>query len=69
MASPASELLSAREMDVLRLISHGLSDAEVASRLFLSPHTVRAHVRSIYSKIGVTSRSAATRYAAENGIA
>jgi len=68
-ASPASDLLSAREMDVLRLISHGLSDAEVASRLFLSPHTVRAHVRSIYSKIGVTSRSAATRYAAENGIA
>jgi predicted ATPase/DNA-binding CsgD family transcriptional regulator len=66
--SPPSDLLSAREMDVLRLISRGLSDAEVANRLFLSPHTVRAHVRSIYSKIGVTSRSAATRYAAENGI-
>jgi DNA-binding CsgD family transcriptional regulator len=68
-ASPHSDLLSAREMDVLRLISRGLSDAEVAGRLYLSPHTVRAHVRSIYSKIGVTSRSAATRYAAENGIA
>ncbi|MEO8285589.1 MAG: tetratricopeptide repeat protein [Chloroflexota bacterium] len=60
--------LSARELDVLRLIGQGLSDANVAAQLCLSPHTVRAHLRSIYSKIGVTSRSAATRYAAENNI-
>jgi predicted ATPase/DNA-binding CsgD family transcriptional regulator len=60
--------LSARELDVLRLIAEGLSDADVASRLILSPHTVRAHLRNIYSKIGVASRSAATRYAADHGL-
>ena len=62
------DVLSARELDVLRLVAQGLSDAEVASQLYLSPHTVRAHIRSIYSKIGVGSRSAATRYAAEHGL-
>ena len=46
----------------------GLSDADVASRLVLSPHTVRAHLRNIYSKIGVVSRSAATRYAADHDL-
>jgi DNA-binding CsgD family transcriptional regulator len=64
----APDLLSAREMDVLRLIASGLSDADVAARLYLSPHTVRAHIRSIYSKIGVASRSAATRFAVDNNI-
>jgi ATP/maltotriose-dependent transcriptional regulator MalT len=64
----ASDVLSAREMDVLRLIATGLSDADVAARLYLSPHTVRAHIRSIYSKIGVASRSAATRFAADNNL-
>jgi predicted ATPase/DNA-binding CsgD family transcriptional regulator len=62
------DVLSAREMDVLRLVGRGLSDADVARELNVSPHTVRAHIRSIYSKIGLGSRSAATRYAAERGI-
>jgi predicted ATPase/DNA-binding CsgD family transcriptional regulator len=60
--------LSARELDVLRLVAEGLSDADVAMRLVLSPHTVRAHLRNIYSKIGVASRSAATRYAADHNL-
>ena len=60
--------LSARELAVLRLVAEGLSDADVASRLVLSPHTVRAHLRNIYSKIGVVSRSAATRYAADHDL-
>jgi DNA-binding CsgD family transcriptional regulator len=67
-SSASPDTLSAREMDVLKLLSRGLSDADVAAQLYLSPHTVRAHIRSIYSKIGVASRSAATRYAADNNI-
>jgi len=58
--------LSARELEVLRLIAQGLTDAQIAEHLVLSLHTVHAHLRTIYSKLGVTSRSAATRYAFEH---
>jgi DNA-binding CsgD family transcriptional regulator len=57
--------LSAREIEVLRLVAEGLTDAEVAERLYLSPRTVGGHLRSIYNKLGVSSRSAATRFAIE----
>ncbi len=60
--------LTAREVDVLRLVAVGLSDAEVAKRLFLSVRTVNAHLRSIYRKAGVRSRAAAGRFAEENGL-
>jgi predicted ATPase/DNA-binding CsgD family transcriptional regulator len=58
--------LTAREVDVLRLVARGLTDAQVAERLVLSPRTVNAHLRSIYSKLNVTSRTAATRCAVEH---
>lgn len=58
--------LTAREVDVLRLVAHGLSDKDVAERLVLSPRTVNAHLTSIYSKLDVNSRVAATRFAIEN---
>ena len=58
--------LTAREVDVLRLVARGLTDAQVAERLVLSPRTVNAHLRSIYGKLNVTSRAAATRYAVEH---
>ncbi|MDP9364081.1 MAG: response regulator transcription factor, partial [Chloroflexota bacterium] len=61
--------LSEREAEVLRLVASGLSNAEVAERLFLSPHTVNAHLRRIYDKLDVSSRSAATRFALEHGLA
>ena len=61
--------LSARELEVLRLVATGLSDAQVAERLVLSLRTVHSHVRSIYRKLGVSSRSAATRYAIRERIA
>lgn len=61
--------LTKREIDVLRLVSEGLMDAEVAERLFVSRRTVNTHLTSIYTKIGVTSRSAATRFAIEHGLA
>ena len=55
--------LSAREVEVLQLVAEGLSSAEVAERLVLSPRTVEQHLRSIYNKLGVSSRAAATRFA------
>ncbi len=61
-----SDGLTEREVEVLRLVSEGLTNAQVANRLVVSPYTVNMHLRSIYSKLGVPSRSAATRYAIEN---
>jgi ATP/maltotriose-dependent transcriptional regulator MalT len=60
--------LTTREVDVLRLVAEGLTNAGVAERLVLSPLTVNAYLRSIYSKLGVSSRSAATRWAITNGV-
>jgi DNA-binding CsgD family transcriptional regulator len=60
--------LTAREVEVLRLVAAGLTDAGVAARLVVSPHTVHVHLRSIYGKLGLSSRSAATRYAFEHDL-
>jgi predicted ATPase/DNA-binding CsgD family transcriptional regulator len=60
--------LSAREVDVLRLVATGMTNAEVADQLFLSPRTVHAHLHRIFGKIGVSSRAAATRFAVEHGL-
>ena len=60
--------LSAREVEVLRLVAEGLPDAQIAARLYLSPYTVKAHLRSIYGKLGVASRTAASRFAIERGL-
>jgi ATP/maltotriose-dependent transcriptional regulator MalT len=64
LTSPAG--LTTREVEVLRLLAKGLTDAQIAEHLVLSLHTVHAHLRTIYSKLGVTSRNAATRYAFEH---
>ncbi len=58
--------LTEREVEVLRLVAQGLTNAEVADRLILSPLTINAHLRSIYSKLEVTSRAAATRFALDH---
>jgi ATP/maltotriose-dependent transcriptional regulator MalT len=60
--------LTAREVEVLRLVATGYPDARIASELVLSPRTVNTHLRSIYAKLGVSSRSAATRYAFEQNL-
>jgi DNA-binding CsgD family transcriptional regulator len=60
--------LSERELEVLRLVAEGLTDAQVASRLYLSPRTVGFHLRSIYRKLGVPSRAAAARAAVERSL-
>ena len=61
--------LTAREVEVLRLVAQGMTNEQVAGKLVISPRTVDTHLTSIYSKIGVSSRSAATRYALEHHLA
>ena len=60
--------LSAREMEVLRLVASGLTDAQVAEQLVLSPRTIGTHLQSIYGKLGVNSRMAATHWALQHGL-
>lgn len=62
------ELLSKREAEVLRYIAAGLGNREIADRLFLSLHTVKAHARSIYDKLDAHSRTQAVAKARELGI-
>ena len=63
---PYPDGLTAREVEVLRVVAQGLTNEQVAERLIISPRTVDTHLTSIYSKIGVSSRVAATRYAIEH---
>jgi non-specific serine/threonine protein kinase len=58
--------LTAREIDVLRLLTQGLTTSHIAEQLTISPRTADAHLRSIYRKLAVTSRAAATRSAIEH---
>jgi len=58
--------LTAREVEVLRLMTLGLTYAQIAEQLVISRRTVNAHVTSIFSKLGVTSRAAATRFAIDH---
>jgi predicted ATPase/DNA-binding CsgD family transcriptional regulator len=60
--------LTPREVEVLRLLAQGLTSAQIAEQLVIGLVTVNSHVRSIYSKLGVSSRSAATRYAIEHNL-
>jgi len=63
---PPLDGLTAREVEVLRLVAMGLSKNQIAEKLVLSPNTVNVHIQSIYGKLGINSRSAATRYAIEH---
>jgi DNA-binding CsgD family transcriptional regulator len=65
LSTPAAghSLLSRREREVLRLIARGLSNQEIADALYISIRTVKAHVTNIFTKIDVSSRSAAAAWA------
>ena len=67
-SSPLIEPLSDREIEVLRLVAKGLANQVIATRLFLSVHTVKAHTRNIYSKLGVNNRTQAVDRARTLGI-
>jgi DNA-binding CsgD family transcriptional regulator/tetratricopeptide (TPR) repeat protein len=60
--------LTPRELEVLRLVAQGLSDAEIAERLVLSQHTVHRHVANVRAKLRLPSRAAAVAYAAQSGL-
>lgn len=63
---PPDSPLTAREIEVLRLVARGGTNKEVGKALFLSEHTVARHLSNAFTKIGVTSRAAATAYAYEH---
>ena len=65
--TPAADLLTKREMEVLKLAAKGMSNAEIADTLYLSIRTVQAHLRAIFNKLGVGSRSEAIVYALKKG--
>ncbi len=60
----AAELLSRRETEVLRLLAEGLTNREIAERLYISPKTAEHHVSRVYAKLGVSTRAEAAAYAA-----
>jgi ATP/maltotriose-dependent transcriptional regulator MalT len=64
----ASHGLTARELEVLRLVAAGNSNREIAATLVISEHTVARHLQSIFRKLGVSSRTAAGAFAFEHGL-
>jgi DNA-binding CsgD family transcriptional regulator len=68
MTSAPRPSLTPRERQILRLITYGLTNREVGDRLGITPRTVDAHLRSIFVKLEVKTRSGATRYALQHGL-
>ncbi len=63
-----TEQLSEREREVLALLAQGAANKEIAARLSIAERTVKAHLASIYNKLGVDSRAAAIAVAARRGL-
>jgi two-component system, NarL family, response regulator LiaR len=66
--SAVADSLSEREREVLGLLAHGLSNADIAARLYLSEGTIRNYVSSIFTKLGVTDRTQAAVLALRHGL-
>ncbi|MBN1584608.1 MAG: winged helix-turn-helix transcriptional regulator [Anaerolineae bacterium] len=68
MSQTEIEQLSERESELVELLSEGMSNREIAQKLHISPNTVKVHLRNIYAKLDVRSRTEATRVALESGL-
>jgi DNA-binding NarL/FixJ family response regulator len=66
---PAAQTLTSREREVLKLLARGLTQAEIAGKLFISPKTVGGHIQRVLTKLGVHSRAQAVAFAHEQGLA
>ena len=64
---PSDGILTAREIEVLRMIADGLGNKEIASRLGISDHTVKFHIGSIFAKLGASNRAAAVAIGIREG--
>ncbi len=69
MVEPTDNTLSEREIEILRQVATGVSNKEIAQNLDISPNTVKVHLRNIFAKLGVASRTEATLYAIRHGYA
>jgi DNA-binding CsgD family transcriptional regulator len=65
---PLDEPLTARELEVLQLLSQGLSNKLIARKLQISEHTVKFHISSLYTKLGASSRTDAVNRGARSGL-
>jgi DNA-binding NarL/FixJ family response regulator len=63
-----SPSLTARQVEILRLVAQGMSNGEIAARLRLSEHTVKRHVANLLTRLGLSSRAAAVAFAAREGL-
>ena len=66
--SDGLEALSPREVDVLRLITNGMSNPEIGATLYLGINTVKTYIRTGYRKIGVTTRTQAVLWGVRHGL-
>ena len=68
IAEPANTELSERELEILRLLATGLSNKEIAAQVFISINTVKVHLRNIFAKLNVQTRTEATMTAIQRGL-
>jgi DNA-binding CsgD family transcriptional regulator len=65
---PDQQELSERELEILKLVATGVSNKEIAQRLYISTNTVKVHLKNIFAKIGAVSRTEAAMYAVKIGL-